>query len=573
MKVKGQEFYTRFADENSIDFDKYGQALLQAEAVIKEGGTLLAKRIVAENATLANIAVIAKVKNEQSQKVNEQSQPLYKDHSTGEETTESSGNDPIMVNKVTVKYEYQTVSDAKTIDQVVKQIYNTATTSTVGGEFVYPLFVLTDVGRGESLKRISIHPNYQDSKYSGYMKYEIQITERNKQLEVIDFTINPDVVEKGVNLALESVVSKYSLQVKCKSFDKEIKEMVTKIAELTNTPLDQCISQDILFGKNMMNPSNSLEWLNIDPTGANLSHVYGIDLDSGSNGDFGQYPINSPAYENQLVKFFNGTETTDIYDLDNYKIDLVIDANYPNSVKREIEKLVTFREDAVYFRDLGLNLNTLDDIIEADKPSLKNRYCATYGISYDIIDPHTKKQIPVTVGYSLSKILVYHFDNGRSRPLAGQLYDMVLSDAVEGTLNFVPKKTPNRDEKQELTNANINYAAYYDGVLTLETFFTSQLERTQLSYVNNVLSLQEVLKAVRTRCPKSRYSFLSGNDLEKYKTDVQEVLDNYTANFESLTMEYLEDNTMVANKVYYAAIKVKFKDFVQTEYFKIYAIN
>lgn len=571
-KVKGEDFYKKFGDENSIDFDKYGQPLLQAEAIIKEGGTLLLKRVVAEDATLANVAIIARVRNEQSQKMNADGQPLYKTPA-GEETTTPDGNSPIMENRIVVKYECQTTSNAKKISTIKNSVYSLLDTTASGGEYVYPLFILTDVGRGVSLKRISVHPNYQDPKYLGYMKYQLSITENNKQLEVIDFTMNPDIIEKGNNLSLESMVSKYSEQIECVSFDREIKMMISKIAELSGKSLKECMNQDLLFGKDMANPSANLDWINIDESGVNLTHVYGIDLDSGSNGEFGDYPINTPAYETQLVKFFNGSFSSDIYDLDNYKIDLVIDANYPAAVKREIEKLVTFREDGFYIRDLGLHLETLDDIIEADKASLKNRYCATYGISYDIIDPHTKKQIPVTVGYTLSKLLVSHFDNGRSRPLAGQLYDMVLSDAVEDTINFVPKKTPNRDEKQELANANINYAAYYDGVLTLETFFTSQLERTQLSYVNNVLALQEVLKAVRTKCPKTRYSFLNGNDLEKYKTDVQEVLDNYSANFKSLTMEYIEDTTMVANKVFYAAIKVQFRDFVQTEYFKIYAIN
>ena len=85
----------------------------------------------------------------------------------------------------------------------------------------------------------------------------------------------------------------------------------------------------------------------------------------------------------EMVKVFNGTYD-DIYDLDNNKIDMVVDANYPAEVKRAIEGMVSFREDCMYFRDLGLRLKSIEEIKDADKNSLKNKFCASYHNSYDI---------------------------------------------------------------------------------------------------------------------------------------------------------------------------------------------
>jgi hypothetical protein len=106
----------------------------------------------------------------------------------------------------------------------------------------------------------------------------------------------------------------------------------------------------------------------------------------------------------------------------------------------------------------------------------------------------------------------------------------------------------------------------------LETLYTSQEKHTQFSYLNNILAIQEVVKAVRRRCPKIRYSFTDGDNLEEYKKDVESVLDNYSNNFMSLSMEYIADPAYISNKIFYAAIKVKFKNFVQTEYFKVIAL-
>ena len=110
-------------------------------------------------------------------------------------------------------------------------------------------------------------------------------------------------------------------------------------------------------------------------------------------------------------------------------------------------------------------------------------------------------------------------------------------------------------------------------VLTLETLFTSQEKDTQFSYINNILAIQEVIKAIRSRCPKTRYTFIDGEDLEKYREDVEAVLNKYTNNFLSLKMVYTKDESMLANKIFYASLEVQFRNFVQTEYFKIYALS
>lgn len=566
--VTDKDFFKLYGDKDSNYFTKHGQPLLQAAVTAHNGGKILMKRVVADDAYLANTSIVAKISKSETQKVNDEGQPLYTDKSNGQETTTADGNEAIMVKSCTIKYEQVSVPSVKVLQSIITEIENNHEDETT-----FPLFTIIDNGRGVSNKKFRINPDYNDSKFKTYMKYNFDVIENSKVVETIKFSFDPDVVEANINRSLQNVLQLYSNQLVAKVYEDQIAAFIKAVAEASGNTEEYCKGNDLLFGKERKSvPLKNIK-INLEDDLGNLSYVYGLSLPNGTNGAFGDKPFGKEAYNQQLIKFFNGTFDDTIFDLDNYKLDLLVDANYPAEVKREIEKLVIFREDLFYLRDLGVGLRTMEDILAADKNSAKNKFCASYLMSYDIIDPFTKKQIPVTVGYSLCKLLIEHFRNGRTRPLAGEIYGMILTDAIPGTVNFIPKITPEYDQKQQLTDARINYATYFDDKLVLETLFTSQEEPTQLSYINNILAIQEMIKAVRTRCPKIRYSFIDGKDLLNYKEDVEIVLRKYVSNFKTLKLVYLQDEAMVANKVFHAAIEVRFRDFVQTEYFKVYALQ
>ena len=85
--------------------------------------------------------------------------------------------------------------------------------------------------------------------------------------------------------------------------------------------------------------------------------------------------------------------------------------------------------------------------------------------------------------------------------------------------------------------------------------------------------VQEVIKVIRTKCPSSRYTFMEGEDLEDYITDATSIINEYKTYFDSIQMIYMADEKYESNNIFYAVIKVKFKNFVQEEYFKVIAIN
>ena len=87
------------------------------------------------------------------------------------------------------------------------------------------------------------------------------------------------------------------------------------------------------------------------------------------------------------------------------------------------------------------------------------------------------------------------------------------------------------------------------------------------------MGIQDVVKAIRTKCPSIRYTFTDGEDLEKYKMDVEEVISKFRSNFKVLELEYKQDATYSVNKIFYAVLKVVYRDFFQTEWIKVTALS
>jgi len=520
-------------------------------------------------------------------------------------------NEPIKVDAAMIKYSLKAVpltnqvnntdNIDKVFDSVVNTVFETKDTLVVpeAGEKNYVLFTLTDTGRGVSNKKIRIYADTSARRPVRYIKYVMKVLEGNKELETHYFTFDNLIVESpdgtagsARNKAVDQVINQNSRNIRCKYYESEWNEFVADVSEKSKLTKNEVAHMDILFAYDRYGKVSNA--VGINPAGDNLSVENGVLLQNGDNGSFGDYPITLPEilnavgdptgmslYDNQILKVFNGTYADDIYDLDNTRIDAIFDANFKRDIKEAIHELVTFREDCFFFRDFGLGLTTLNEIEAVNDTYKKNKFVASYINSYDVIEPYYKKQINVTIMYNLVTRFVGHYLNGVNRPFCGQAYNVTFeNDIVPGTINFSPKRTPKTDEniqtydqKEWFDNERLNYIAYYSGIPTLDTEYTSQTEYTQLSWINNVLLVQKIIHEIRKQCPKNRYTFLDGQDLLRYKADVEAVLNRYKSQFKEISVDYAEDEQYELNKIFYAVIKVKFRDFIQSEIFKITMIN
>ena len=570
-RVYGQTFYKLFG--YYIDFEKYGQAAIQAANIINNGGELMLKRVVAEDATLANIVVCARVSTDRVQKTDSNGNPLYIDPDTQKETiNDGDGSfEKAMINVAKIKYELVTVTGKKKKAEIVEEARRSFVQDEESQEFVYPLFVIADNGRGESTKRFGVDPQYEIAKNQNFFIYRLKyLGSEDLDAEQIYFALTPGVIylEKSMDIGMSS---SEMLQADAESLEDCVDAFYVKVSEISGISIDELYSCDMLFCKNRK--GQPIQGLSLDDSGQDLSISMGFALESGTNGAFGDKPIETPEYEQALIDFYTGVYDSDIYNLDMYKPDACIDANYPYAVKKAIYDLAMYRKDFFFFGDMGLDVNTFTNAKEKMSSMPRDKFTAWYPQSYQVINPFTRRRINVTITYSIARLVITHLNNNRNCPYCGILYGWTIPEAIEGTINFCPKITPAENQKTECDDLRINYASILNDTLTLETTYTSQENLTQLSFINNVIAIQKIVKDVRDNCPAFRYSFISTDDLSTYKSAVNNIISKYTKWFESLEFVYVQDDVMRANKIFEASLRVKHKDFVQAEILNIYTLG
>lgn len=467
-----------------------------------------------------------------------------------------------------------TIPSKKTIAEIVADIQAQYDEETD----VFPLITVTDNGRGVSKKRFNIQPDYQLSKQNTFQFYTFNVIgDSTTDTEYVRFSVDPNIIYLKTSMSLTES-SKELNQVDCYMYENGSDKFIKAISEATGVDEDTIKSIDALFGYDKS--GKSLDYITVDLTksddesenGYDLTDSTGMMLMSGDNGEFGDKPFGTSPWTKQAELFFSGEFDDAIFNPNQVNIDAVVDANYPASVKHIILELAEFRQDFFYFRDFGLDKFTYDEFKLAADQYKHSMFAASYITTYDVVDPYSRKQINVTMMYSLAVKLIDHFNLRRHVPCAGIQFGFTFDDAIKGTVNFCPKYTPKIDQKTELMDLGLNYCGYINGQLVLETTNTSQDPYSQLSYINNILAVQQIIHKVREVCPINRYTFITSDDLETYKKAVNNAIMQYKEHFNSLEFVYVADDVMKANKIFNASIKVSFKDFVQTEIFKIYAL-
>lgn len=814
---KGSEEITDFTKDdframygNTADFFKYGQPLIQAHKILNAGGRVLGKRLVADDATLANIVVCAEVKQIETQQVDSAGNLLYLDDN-GNQTTVVTDT-PYTITEAQIRYYKATIGKCQNINQIETKALNLLTDTT------FPLFIIADNGRGESIKKIKIIPDYDVSKNQSYMLYSLRDYENTTMMESSRFSIYPDAINtvNGTqrNMALTHDTS---VQFNAKYITQGLNAFVEKVSEITKIDIDTLYTYDLLFGKtvkqkdipgikvitkkeessveptpvptlgeltvtsmageefgmsvisatpevnksytrkyilsNAVTPVNYDQvligdWVSlpsdgniiatngtvitvadvssdnkartagscvvvartdsstggdtenlggltvtsvagtgdgytqitVDPvteagmtrkykitdvtvnvkyddicTGDNWTEFpvdgliattnnkiitvvdcdsttnaarkagyvvaivnevsaamfrrsirrsailragtdvvddsidfqdvsgYGTELKSGSNGSFGNAPFPgttaTAAWTNAATDFLSGKVTDEIWDYDIHKIDFCPDANYPQEVKKALSYLAMWREDFYYFRDMNLNIYSLSDVqdmLTSDTyVDYKSPYIGDYLSSYEIIDSNSKKQIRVSMIHGIAPILVSHYSNNASAPLAGEFNNFTITEAVAGTLSYTPRTTPSVDAKEILDDLRVNFCNYSaNGILTVQSTYTSQDHFGPLSFASNVIITQMCIKDLRRYAPKIRFMLVDTPDFSKYKQLFEEnVIAGYKKYFQDAKLIYTRDDDMIASKIFNASLYVWYKNFAQGEIFDVFAVE
>lgn len=537
MEISGTEFESLFG---TVEFSKHGQAGIQTKRIIDAGGRVLIKRVVADDAKLANLILCSNV--------------------TVTEGTPKT---------VKIKWTVARAENAKTFDEVETAARGMLNESTG----VYPLYAFTDNGRGVSAKAIRFTPDYNTSKSYGTTFYSLKVYEGTTIKESNMVSFDPNVVLNDTAYGIAKGLMK---QAEGTVLTDVFTKYVNKIATALGMSPDLLKTYDLVFGYD--NTGAPITGLSVDETSIDLNSLYGIALGNGDNGAFGDAPVATAAslaaWTEAIRKVYAGEDTDEVWDKDEHKIGAIFDANYPDVVKEAIAQFVTFREDCVFFRDLNTGYYTFNAIKERfAAQATKNKFISDWLTTYTVKDPTTFQNIEVTMMYDFAPIVAAKFATGVYAPLAGTYNSCVLPSAIKGTVNFTPVVTPSVNQKSALDDLKLNYALFQGDRCVVQSCYSSQDKQTELSWINNVMAVQEVMRAIRTICPQNRYRFVSTTDFSVYKEDVDKVLDNFRGHFNVLNFIYTQDKLMSAQKIFYGALEFAFGQWAQTEKFDMFILN
>lgn len=313
-------------------------------------------------------------------------------------------------------------------------------------------------------------------------------------------------------------------------------------------------------------------------------------------------------YQNQYKRFFSGEFDKDIFNLDVYFPNAIFDANFDKDVKLAIQRLVAYRGDLMAYMDMGIgNVKSYDGVAElipsmesgldlsADSQYayVRDMHIAVTCLYYKTRNPYNNKVIDVTGTYGLSNLYVRHFANGAGNVFAGISNGITLNEIIRGSVNYIPKIYPTSEmtsltniggvypsddatiinEKQMMCDLKVNYGCYYDDRFSIETEYTLNPSESEFSYFNNVALVCAMMQAIRKACPAARYQFITADDLGIYREAVENAMKPWKNKFAYLNFKYVQDDTALENKIFYAAIEVAFKPFAQAEIFELTALN
>lgn len=438
--------------------------------------------------------------------------------------------------------------------------------------YVLPLFIITDKGRGVSNKRIRIVPDYATSKYRNFFRYKLEIIESGKILASHVFSFDPEYIENSTNRSIENQAKdSVHLDVKVlESYYDEFFKVIEEFSGIDRNTINKSIS--IVDGKD----SSGKLIPEIKVSGVNLQHTFGIRLSGGNCGKFGNNNANVTQNEeyNQLLKdFYNGDLDDNVWNRDEIFFNLVIDANYPQEVKRAIEYLCSTREDVSCLLDMTTSISEFNDyIVEIERYNkhFTNNVYYQYG---QIQNKFNKKKITTTLPMLIAKRLRSHFLSGRSKPMAGKSFGFSFPEFIANSLNHTPKQTPKVDEKSILVDKNINYGSILNGTFTLETNYTTQEEHTQLSYSSNVFAIQHLIQDLRKSAPEVRYKTFTDKDLQMQKDKYDSVCNRHLSNFNYCKFNYVANEEDELLKTFRGQIVVVCKDYTIKEVFDIFVVH
>lgn len=505
-------------DFGEPNFRKHGQSYLQVTNWLANKGIVRGIRLTADNASYSNLVVLAEIDIHTVQKNDPSGQPLYQTPE-GLETTEASGNTPVTMNKAVIKIIGQSIEGLTTKDRLSVLDKMKSLGSTSGTKTTVPLFTCVSKGKGTygDMYRLRMAPDLMSDKQTAYRNYTVELFENVGGLKRIEDPLSASLYPSAMDgykrsQFIDDIIKTNLYPILLYSNEQSFDIITELLKPIINADKDtsfNTLSIDYLFGLNKA----GVQYANveIDPTGINLSALEGVQLASGSDGDFAMTnPDRDTAIYNKFKSCYNGEVDKAVFNTKKFPAAVMLDANFPIEVKKAMQACRTKRNDCVLILDAGIQLTLLAAKSWRKQEMPVDDYStAVYFQHFSTKDQYTGKEIQVTVPYLLSMMLPKHFsDVGDHKPMAGVNYpitDVILQNSLKPAIM-------EDEDKSEFYDMRLNYIEEDIDFMILATQLTSQNKDSELSNLNNVYVLYEMKKTIENLVPRFRYEFTETDD-------------------------------------------------------------
>lgn len=506
-----EEFVAIFGEPN---VSKYGQAGYNVIEWLKSGGIAYVLRVLPTTATYAATGIALELAG--------------KDGSKKEVAVRS-------LNAIKGTFTSKGAITSK-LNELVK--------TSPGSNFTIPLGVIIPKGRGEAYNTLGVRFTLRDDLDDTYSfrTYNIYVTD-------LDALGNPVEVEgpfivsmdpEGVSKSRESlywanVLNKYSTLVEVVDYRKGFEQAAEYLTDGTEV---NPASIDLLFGRMLTTEQaealGSITWR----TPANKDEVGVINVENAElplmdvnetsrlqNGTSGEW-TGGDTEESLLVKAFTGLIDSTLLDKTAIEIDVMLDANYPLSVKNAMNSLATsLRGDCIAIDDVGFQANEQQTLaFRKDNLTISHHNVAIFAHDMVVYDPYNGQNIKVTSPYVLAgKIPTNDREFGIQYTFVGPRRGTV--SGVEN-INFFPNPT----WKEALYKAKVNYIERDPRKINFASQATSQVQNSALSDINNVRVLLKIRREVEKMMADYRMEFNDSGTHASMSYDLNQYLSGWVNN-------------------------------------------
>jgi hypothetical protein len=550
-----RDFDEAFGDLNT---KKYGLMMEFARKHIIAGGRLIARRLTAEDAALANALY--------ELEISEKTDVTFYLDDTG--AVFESQNDAGDLEEVVVSsYEFNTlikhiasVQNSGELD-VTAALDMDDSLPAAGSPAVLPIYGFSVLGRGKFGNAYQIILNDTIKDAQGYPLKNYMLADMKTGNVIDDYEVShvPDLTDNDIPVAFDTVINNYSAKLGVTMyednyelfndlFEDMIDEVITNLNALTTTnPITNLVDRlnELKTFVSLLDESflNNLDLFSDsifpEEEGINLNLIFPNNIDTnitlaeGSDGELAKMKRFDWEYENAtgdkvVEKLFadawSGAIDPVLFDIQKVSGDIILDPGYPTVVKEAISGLVKkSRLDMLYLAGVPVTAKTID-MLETWNMTFnpENQQMMKLGetVPYRSDDNGKIYRVPISILLYLN--LIDHYMNGFKEPFAG---DNVYISGIESD-NILPSINT-LDDKQRMDDMNFNIVSRDSDGIFLNGQMTNIIgQYSKLKEAFNIMIKGRIIKYYVPLLEARKHKLDTPQNIESVRRELEELMND-----------------------------------------------